>query len=423
MAGTARTSSLGSFEWSAESSFAEDSSTVATRMIVRDEQIDVSGLQRPLVNRGGVFQRFNEGDNDVPGAFGVGTFTTTFDLYGHGSATDGALTQTNLCKLLAHVFGGVDVSQVGGQLTTGTNDENTITSTNTTLVTGGLLRVGALGDGRAEGQLTYALDDTSDYELGVDLPGSPTTDDDVYAMQLVYPISDVSNADIASSGAAFNNTLRVRLQTANLQFICHGVAPQSVSVSGLSPGEMPKLSITWQAAHWEPVNATFPDATGTTDYAPAPVANGSLFLNAKGTTTRATYTPRNFALNVGLDVTPIMGPGGVHDGQNVIGYQRVPAPTTLSFDVEAEASTATPTWWDYFRTDPNSITNKHIAYLLSPTDGRAVGFYFPNCKPIEMVPTQGSVDGLNYVSLQFEALTNTDTTSELTLSHWRMGLG
>jgi hypothetical protein len=242
-------------------------------------------------------------------------------------------------------------------------------------------------------------------------------------MQMIYPISSVANADITSSSATSNNTLRIRLQTANLQYICHGCAAQSIAISGLSAGEMTKVAVTWQAAHWEPVSATFPDATATVDYSPAPVANGSFFINDKGTSTRVTDTPRNVTLNIGLGVTPLFGPGGVHDGQNCIGYQRVPAQTTLSFDVEAEAATATPTWWDYFSTDPNSITNQHILYLLNPTDGRAVAFYFPNCKPIGMVPTQGSVDGLNYVSLQFEALTNTDTTSELTLSHWRMGLG
>jgi hypothetical protein len=39
------------------------------------------------------------------------------------------------------------------------------------------------------------------------------------------------------------------------------------------------------------------------------------------------------------------------------------------------------------------------------------------------VPTQVSIDGLNYVRATFECMTNDDTTSELTLSAWRLGVG
>ena len=239
MAGTARTSSTGFVAFESEDSFADAADdTYTTRLQVRDGSLNLAGLARPLVNRGGVFQRLNEGDADIPGAFGLGTFSFRHDLHGHGSATTGALTETDLAKLLAHAVGNSAWSQVGGLLTTGTNDTNTLTSTNTTLLEGGLLRVGALADGRAGGQGTYALDATSSYELGVDLPGSPTTADSVRAMGLIYPVSGGTTI-LTSSGATSNNTLRFVLATANLQYVCRGCACTRLTIGGLAPGELP----------------------------------------------------------------------------------------------------------------------------------------------------------------------------------------
>lgn len=421
---TAHSSMTGFVAWEAEDSFADAADdTYTTRIQVRDDAIDVSGLQRALLDRGGTFQRFGEGDAMVPGPFGVSTFKTTLDAYGHGSATNGALTEPNLAKLLAHVFGNSVWSQVGGLLTTGTNDANTLTSTNTTLLAGGLIRVGAKGDTRADGQGSVAAGASSPYELDVDLPGAPTTADAVRAMGLIYPISDPTSGILTSSAAASNNSLRFVLATANLQFAARGCACTRAALTGIGPGGYPRWELDWGSAHWNPVSQTYPSATATADKAPAPVANGSLFIQAKGTTTRATYEPRDISFEIGHEIVPIRGPGGENTGQDVVGWVRVPRRSVLNVTLDAEAVTASPTWHTLFATDPNSITMRHILYTMNTVDGRALALYLPNARPIGQVPSQSRFNDMNTVTLQFEALTNTVTTNALTLSAWRLGMG
>lgn len=430
MVATARPSNLGTFEWSTESSFAEDSSSVSNRMQLRNASVDVSSLVRELIDRGGTQQRVGEGQSNIPGPFGVSTFVTEFDLYGHGSTTAGSLTSTALTDLLAHVLGHKNTAQVGGQ-DDGAGDSDTLSldGGSENLVEGALIRCGAAQDGRGNGQVYPVTSPsgtpTTSADLLVGMAAALNDNDIVYAMQVLFPVTGHADLDLVSSDASENNTLRILLSTANQQWLCHGCAPQSVSLSGLAPGEIPRISITWQCVHFEPISGTFPSATATADHAPAPVGRGSMFIQAKGTTTRsgATYQARNVAIDLGIGCTPIMGPDGVHDGQNVVGYTRTDGPCTISMDVPAEALTANPTWHDYFSTDPNSITHKHICYTLNPIDGRSVGIYLPNCKPIGNVPTQSEVESLNYVPLQFQALTNDVTTSELTLSRFRIGVG
>jgi len=105
-----------------------------------------------------------------------------------------------------------------------------------------------------------------------------------------------------------------------------------------------------------------------------------------------------------------MGPGGLHEGQNIIGWQRVPGKTTVSFSVPAEAA-GTQTWFDYFSTDPNSQSYKHLLWQSNRVDGRCIAMYFPRLKPTGNVPSQADLDGLNYVPLTFEALPDVDNAS------------
>jgi len=419
-----RSSAIGFLAFEAESSFAESGDdTYTTRIIPRDGTLDLSNLARPMVERPGVFQYLNDASLYVPGAFNTGTFSFTMDLHGHGSTTNGSLTSHALLELLGHALGNVDSSQVGGALTGDSADAVSLTSTNTTLVAGGLLRVGALGDGRGEGQATVAADATSPYALSVALPGDPDTSDVVYPMLMAYPVSQVTDSDITSDDSTTNNTLRFILASGDLQYLCRGCVCTGLTISGLSPGEMPQIQFTFSAAYWEPVAQTFPSVTSATDYAPAPVASGSVFINAAGTTTRATIETREFSVSIGIGMQPIMGPGGVNQGQNVVGWSRVPAETSVSMSVPSEAATATPTWWTLFGTDPNSATARHLLWLSAPIDGRAVALRFPRLLPMGNVPTQSDVDGLDYIPLSFKAATDPAGASELLRAAFVLGMG
>lgn len=422
MAGTAQTSALGVVSWEAEDSLGDSSDdTVTTRVQVRDDMIDVSGLTRELVNRGGTFQRLAEGDMDQPGAFGLSQFTTTFYLEGHGGTTAGSLTQTDLNKLLAHAVGNVHVAQQGTTVDTPT-DADTFTVAGGSLVAGGLIRVGALGDARGDGQFA-AVDNASTVQLYTAMGAAPNASDVVYASQLVYPVSSVASGGIVTSdGSTNNNTLRFLLQTANLAFVCRGCVATGVTFE-LGAGTLPRVSITWSTIAWNPVSATFPSASAAASKGPSPIVNGSTFIQTKGTTTRSTDVVHDFAMSWDTNMLPLYGGGGENAGQNVVGWRRGPHRTTVSFSVEAQAVTASPTWHDYFATSSQAQTAKSILWTGSVVDGSAIGIWLPNCKPVGSVPTQADIDGLNRVPLTFEAMTNTVTTSELTLANWVLAQG
>jgi hypothetical protein len=415
---------VGFVAFQAESSFANTSSDAyTTRVIPRDGSVDLSGLARPMVERPLVSQYLNSGSAPVPGAFGAGTFSFTLDLHGHGLTAAGSLTAHSLQTLLGHALGAANSAQVGGALTSGAHSTTSLVSTNTTLAAGGLLRVGALGDGRANGQATVSTTASSAYTLGVALPATPNTGDIVYPMLMAHPISSSASTQLTSSGASTNNTLRFVLASGNLQFVARGCACTGITISGTNPGEMPQIQFTFSAAAWGPVSQTFPSATSATDYAPAPATAGSVFLQAKGTSTRATVSAREFAVSIGIGMQPVFGPGGSTSGQNIVGWTRVPAQTTVSLSVPSEAATATPTYWDLFRTDPNSATARHLLWLSAPVDGRAVAFYFPKLRPIGNIPTQSEIDGLAYVPLQFRADTDEAGSDSLRRANFVVGMG
>jgi hypothetical protein len=342
VANTAQTSSLGFVGFAAESAFADTSTNSATSLLrIRDDMIDVSGLQRPLIERGGVYQRFNEGSMNVPGPFGLGTFTITHDLHGHGATTLGALTARRLHELLAHVWGGSNFTAVGTNTIDSGSTATSIADAEATMVTGAIARVGTLGDGRGGGQAAVIADDTSAFGLLTALGGAPNAADDLYAMGMLYPVSAVTSGILTSSGASSNNTLRFVLATTNLQYVCRGCACTGVELQNLGPGEVPRIRLTFSTVAWEPIAITFPSGeTPPTDYAPAPCTGGSLFIQAKGTTTRNVDTLREFSMSVGQGMVPVYGNGGSTDGQNVVGWRRVPAPTRITFAVEAQAATA-----------------------------------------------------------------------------------
>lgn len=423
MSGTGLASGLGAVSWESEDSFADAADDTFTyRHQVRDAMVDVSGLVRPMQERGGVFQLAGQTDARILGPYGVGTFTTTLDLAGHGSATNGALTQTNLARLLAHAVGNYR-GNTGGNVTTNSSGATDITSTDATLDSDTIFRVGVLGDGRANGQTTVSATGSSPWTLDVALPGTPTTADDIYAMQIITPMSSpASTLRLTSSGATSNNTLRFVLQTANYQFVCRGCACTGISISGLSPGETPRVTLNWATVAWDPVAQTFPNATAHADYMAVPCTGGSLFYNDVGTATRNVDIVRRFEVSIGHGMVPVIGQGGENAGQTVVGWCRTPALTTIRFAVEAEAATATPEWYDYFGTDPNALTAKHVMYTASVVDGSAVAMYFQQCYPSDRQPTQTEIDGVNYLDVELVA-TAVSASNEWRKAAWVLGLG
>src|SRR5690606_24388133 len=146
---------------------------------------------------------------------------------------------------------------------------------------GSLVRIGAKGDGRADGQgVAAGSHATNDLPLLTDAPEAPTNGDVVYASRLGYPSQAPGTYLTLAS-------VRFRYQSAQQQYLLHGCYPTSCEFN-IEVGGIPTVRLTYAVSWWETVNETFPDATAVEDHAGAPVAGGSMFLNAVGTATRAT---------------------------------------------------------------------------------------------------------------------------------------
>jgi len=424
MAGTTKVSLLGFLGFQEESSFAANVTTYDKVLQVRDAVLDLSGVQQQMIARGGVFGRPNQGDFGIPGPFDSVQLTFTMDLYGHGSTTVGSLSQTPLGKIFAQAAGNSVWTSVGdSSLLTAGSDADTVAGADAATVTDGhIMRFGALGDGRAEGQAGVVSSEAGGViELLTALPGTVNDGDDLGAMGMIYP--EDANAHLTSDGSTSNNTVRFVVATGNQQYVLTGCACTGMAFNGLNTAEVPSVQFTFSAAFWADISVTFPSGGAAADFAPAPNAAGSFFIQDVGTTTRVTDKVRNVSFAIDHQMLPTMGTEGANANQVITGWVRGKSMPTLTFDVEAQASTTSPTWSSYWNTDPNSQVYKHCLYTLNPTDGRSVAFYLPRMRPVGPRPTQQDLNGLAYVNVQFEGVEGPTVTSTVTRSPWRIGLG
>jgi hypothetical protein len=211
---------------------------------------------------------------------------------------------------------------------------------------------------------------------------------------------------------------RFFLKTSDQSWILHGCFPKSLKVTG-GIGQIMKWQATIGVSWVEPVNATFPDTSTTAPwtYNAAPVAGGSVFLQAHGTATRQIVTARQVAVDITLGIQPVTGFDAVSTSQVVVGAKRVPDTIRLSLLVDAAGASASPTWWGAWAT--NARYHALLGYVVGP--GAAVACYLPNLAWSGSQPTQSDLDGLNRVALEFEAGADTAESTDLGRSAMRWG--
>lgn len=396
-----------------ESTFGAFSTSFANRLLYTGGPIDVAGLTHEKVPIDPVIQRQNDGVLDMRGIMG-GQFVIEFDLVGRGSSSGGAVTLSDFATFLGRLLGNSAVAATSGTTLIGGSDADTLnlTAAAADFSAGSLLRVGALGDTRCEGQFAAVDSDAADVvELLTELPGSGAAADAVYAPDMVYPNEDPDQSAVTS--------LRFKFLSANQIFECFGCWCSAIEFTGLNTGGRPKGRATITVSHWRNTSGTFPSTLTPVNLAsPRPVAAGSFFYNTVGTTTRLTEAIRSFDLRMDLQTHPLLGPGGVSQFQSVVGVVRSGVRASFDFLVDGD-DTDWDGWWN---TDENSDVFRHILYTLSAVDGGAVGFYFPKVKPVQMRPMQSDNEGVNARKVSCEAVTGPTTTNQLTLSSWRIGL-
>jgi hypothetical protein len=402
-------SSLLEINYEAETDFGEDVDTVATYKLSLREPVDTSGIEQKKIASNTVSAYRGEMGDWILGTFEP-TFKTKLALPGHGSTTAGAITITALETLLGLVFGNAVTTATGSTLTGGTANAPTTTDSGT-LDDGDLCFIGALGDGDGEGQCYPIADHTTNtLTLLVDLQGAAANGAVRYGGTTIYPHSSPTSSDYTG--------VRMAIASANVQYLMHGCFPTAVAISGLNPGEVPMLDITWSAAWYEYKASTFPSAVASDTFNPAPTAAGSLVVNTVDTSTNSASTRRiyrDLSIEIDLGTVVCRGPGGYNAYQDIVAAKRGQDSCKLSWSEYAEATTTTPELPGF-----GTATNrKHAMLTLSTNDGSRVAFYFPSLR-VTNVPRRIDIGGLNGYRIECMAGVGPTATSALTLSKWRM---
>ena len=401
--------SLLEINYEAETACGEDVDTVATYKLHLREPVDTVSLTQKKIDPATVVQYRGDMGDWILGTFEP-TFKTKLALVGHGSTTVGAITITALETLLGIVFGNAVTTATSTTLTGGTATVP-LTTDSGTLDPGDLCYIGALGDGDGEGQCyPVSTHSTTSLTLLVDLQGAPVNGAVRYGGTTIYPSSAATSTTMTS--------VRMAIATGNMQYLVHGCAPTAVAISGLNPGEIPMVDITWQGAWYEYKNATFPSAVASDTFNPAATAAGSLVVNTIGTATNSASTRRIYRdLTLEYDLGTIIhrGPGGYNAYQDIVGYRRGTDSCTLSWTEDADATTTTPVIPGF----GTATARKHAMLTLSTSDGSRVAMYWPSLR-VTNVPAQSVVNGINSFKIECMACVGPATTSALTLSKMRI---
>jgi len=392
-----------------ESAFAEDVTTFATLRLPVVGAVDTTGLKHDKQDAQRVVQRRNDGTQPILMTQG-GSVKMKFWLTGHGSATSGATSLSGMETFLGYVFGASAVSSSTGTTATGGTAAAPTTAAANGFTAGSLGRLGTLGDGRGGGQFfAVSSHSASTLNLLTAIGASPTNGDVVYSAATISVKEDPTTATTPSS-------IRLLLQTANLEYECHGCVATNVTFGGLAAAQVPYVEVTFSIAWWRYSIATFPSAVATETFQPAATATGIMFLNSVGTATYATRTVRDFSIDYKLGMEMLMGSGGIGTYQAIVGAARTPDAITVSWVEDADAATTTPVLPGY----GTGTTAYHLLYTCNPTAQKAVGFYFPNLC-VTNVATQMSQNNVNRLKITAQAYTGTTTTTDLTASAFRMG--
>jgi len=392
---------------SSESTFADSTSTsFATHIPVLEA---TATLNQERGDDGSAQSRKNQ---TRPGYMGIRSGSLELKVYlcGHNTAPTGALTATWLYTLLSDGLGGGDATGVGAVCSGGTSTTTALTFSGGTATQGSLMRVGVKGDTRADGQAYAVNGGGSGSATGfVALPAAPSNGDQVYPMLVVYP---------NDTGPTGSKRFCVMHAPTGAQFQLYGCVMESVSFD-FPIGGLPTATLRYQAAYWTRQAISFPSSTTLENCNVAPIAAGSLNMNAFGTTTRSAISPTRISLtlDMGLAPKPVLSTAAQY--QAIGGYERTKCIPDLEVTLPWENTFES--FWD---TDGSATTTRHFLATLSTVPGSAIAFYMPRAYPIGQRPSYVMDEqGVAQVTFKYRGQESTNTNSELVRSPIRIGLG
>lgn len=405
-----KSSALGALSYATETNFGETTTTTGTRLRpIGAISCDVQQMgQKVDILR----QRPNEGVPYVRMPMG-GSISFTLYITGLGASTLSTAPASALATFLGTVFGATAASHSAALTFSAGDATDPIGTSLSTVTPGSVIRCGVKADTRNDGQfVAVGASATTHLNPLTALGASPSNGDALYCSRMVHGSQTAGTYETLTSH-------RFLVQYAQQQYLAHGCYPTSAEFA-IDVGGIPSIKLTFAVSWWETRSATFPSATSVQDFGAAPVAGGSMFLAAVGTATRTTVVARSVSMSVGLNNMGEKGVGGYSEFQDVVGCSRGPA--TLGMEMVIDSETAgTDTYGALFNVSENSRTNFHALYTMSVGDGRSVAMYWPNLAAIEM-PIQFDDGGVLRKRLKFEPQCGTVTTSDLTLSPWRLAM-
>jgi hypothetical protein len=404
-----RASELGTILVEPEAAWAEAVTTM-TYALATIGAVDLSGIRHPRTPSERTVQDLQEGTMPLLGVHEV-EFKTKHYLPGHGSAAATALT--DIMRLLGYVLGNATAG-IASQTATGTG---TAVAPGTSGVNGGIAGaiawVGTKNDGRADGQPGVIATHVGSVITFLNaLPAHSGEQRCARVRRVRVPVGVAAQAAVQS--------LRFRLQTANLQVVAHGCFPRSIRFDFPMSGK-PTFEVTWGGSWYEFVAATYPDVTAKQDYLAAPIAAGSFFNQTVAVTTRdAAHVKQieTFSLTYDLGISPKMGPGGVSPYQKYISADRTPGHCSIEYTLDSEAATATPT-----EGGSDTVFEHALFNLNGAAPGQRVAIYFPKLCRRENNALQIAQNGRNSKRVVMDAYTGGTSTSELTKSCFRIAFG
>lgn len=408
-------SNLMELQYSAESSFCENaespSSNTWTNRIPCKSYTLTTNQER--IRDGGIVSRMGDENISHIGPREA-TLEFTANWIGHQGVTTGALTQTYLQDLLSDGLGGGSVATVGTTLSAATTASSMTFTSTTGLAVGAIVRVGAKGDAKGDGQPGVIGTVGTPVTLLTALPATPANTDVVYAAQVAY--HDESVAQTLGTKRFLVGFLSS--PTTGAQY--HLMGGQLAGIRITTPvgqNAIPEITLTYRFAYWARSAVTIPStALSLESHYASPIMGGSVFIQNFGTATRATITPSTMDLTIDLGLEPIVGPTGNGTYQQISGWARTMIKPTLSMLVPY-----TTAWETLFDTSNSSYTYQHILFGSNTIDGRSVGFYMPRCFQVGNRPSAPtSSNNQLYVPITFVGRESTTTTNELTRSAIRL---
>jgi hypothetical protein len=404
---TGLSSALHDAAWDIETNgttaWAEDVDTMTYGLRLA-EPFDPTGITRRSFAPDRVVGVRNDGTKMTPGTWDI-NFSFSCWWTGRGSSSSGAVSLSDLYRLIGHALGTSAVAAAAGSTLTGGTVNIPTTTASGTWSAGGLIPLGVLGDGDGNGQFhAIATHSAQNMTLLTNMQGAPVNGAVMYAADLAY----------TAASAGVMTGLRFRFETANLQWVIHGVVITGISISQTNPGETPRITFTCRGSWAEYKAAAFPTASPA-----APTANkvshnasGSCFLASVGTATSTLVQLRQLAINIGLGVSILEGGQGVNANQTITGATRTPDTVTVDASLAAPAATTAPAYADLWEAN----TSQHMLVTFQSGDQNAVAAYLRNMCWTGNRPSQSTMNGVNVVNLQWMAYNGTTTTNDLTRS-------